>query len=104
MSSCSAYWLEVAGIRALGENEEVEVDESESRSRRLSKKQQIEPNRGPFSCPSRVYWLKEIPQTDLYIKSSIVTVLAMDGRRRVMDIEKHVSAQATDYVPYFEYI
>jgi hypothetical protein len=64
----------------------------------LSKKQQKEPNLGPFACPSSVSWLKEMPQTDFYIKSNIMTVLAMDGRRRVMDIEKYVSAQATSYM------
>ena len=98
----SAYWFEVAGIQALGEREEVGVDESESRGRKLTKKQQKEPNEGPFACPSSVSWLKEIPQTDFYIKSNIMTVLAMDGRRRVMDIENHVSAQATNYVPFFQ--
>jgi len=95
----SVYWLEVAGIQALvGENEKVEVDDSESGFRERSKKQQAVPNQGPFACPSSVPWLKEIPQTDLYIKSNIMTVLAMDGRRRVMDIEKHVSAQAKSSV------
>lgn len=98
----SAYWVEVAGIEALiEEKEKVEVD-SESGFRERSKKQQKVRNEGPFACPSSVPWLKEIPQTDLYIKSNVMTVLSMDGRRRVMDIEKHVRAQAKSNVPCYE--
>lgn len=82
--------------------EEIEVDESKSVGRKLSKKQPKIPSQSPFACPSSVPWLKEIPQTDLYIKSNIMTVLAMDGRRRVMNIEKFVRAQASCDASCFE--
>lgn len=88
----SANWVEVAGIQAIVAEKEIEVDESKSGGRKLSKKQQEMPNQSPFACPSSVPWLKELPRTDLYIKSNIMTVLAMDGRRRVMNIEKFVRA------------
>lgn len=90
-----ANLVEVAGIQGLvAEKEEIEVDESKSGSRTLSKKQEKMPIQSPFACPSSVPWLKEIPRTDLFIKSNIMTILAMDGRRRVMNIEKFVRALA----------
>lgn len=72
--------------------EEIEVDESESVGRKLHRKQQKHDILSPFECPSNVPWLKELPRTDLYIESNIMTVLAMDGRRRVLNIEKFVRA------------
>ncbi|XP_020102925.1 uncharacterized protein LOC109720311 isoform X2 [Ananas comosus] len=43
---------------------------------------------GSFSCPSSVHWADNGPEKDLYIQSNSVTVLAMDGRRRWLDIKK----------------
>ena len=43
------------------------------------------------SCPSNVHWTDDGLERDLYIQTSTVTVLAMDGRRRWLDIEKLVS-------------
>lgn len=40
------------------------------------------------SCPRSVHWSDEILERDLYIQGSTVTVLAMDGRRRWLDIQK----------------
>jgi len=86
----------------VAETEKIKVDESNSGGRKLTKKQQKMLNQSPFACPSSVPWLKELPRTDLYIKSNIMTVLAMDGRRRVMNIEKFVRAQATCDASCFE--
>ncbi|GMP74516.1 hypothetical protein CsSME_00031919 [Camellia sinensis var. sinensis] len=43
------------------------------------------------ACPSNVRWTNDGLERDLYIPTSTVTVLAMDGRRRWLDIEKLVS-------------
>lgn len=43
------------------------------------------------SCPSNVRWTNDGLERDLYIQSTTVTILAMDGRRRWLDIEKLVS-------------
>ncbi|KAI8533503.1 hypothetical protein RHMOL_Rhmol10G0016100 [Rhododendron molle] len=40
------------------------------------------------SCPSNVRWTNDVLERDLYIQSTTVTILAMDGRRRWLDIEK----------------
>lgn len=40
------------------------------------------------SCPQSVHWSDESLERDLYIQGSTVTVLAMDGRRRWLDIQK----------------
>ncbi|KAI7983987.1 hypothetical protein LOK49_LG15G00577 [Camellia lanceoleosa] len=40
------------------------------------------------ACPSNVRWTDDDLERDLYIQTSTVTVLAMDGRRRWLDIEK----------------
>ncbi|XP_028056689.1 uncharacterized protein LOC114260719 isoform X1 [Camellia sinensis] len=40
------------------------------------------------ACPSNVRWTDDGLERDLYIQTSTVTVLAMDGRRRWLDIEK----------------
>ncbi|XWS44062.1 hypothetical protein CRYUN_Cryun15aG0012500 [Craigia yunnanensis] len=39
-------------------------------------------------CPSRVHWSDDVLERDLYIRTTTVTVLAMDGRRRWLDIQK----------------
>ncbi|PIA26435.1 hypothetical protein AQUCO_09300024v1 [Aquilegia coerulea] len=39
-------------------------------------------------CPRSVYWSKDGLERDLYIEGTTVTVLAMDGRRRWLDIQK----------------
>lgn len=43
------------------------------------------------SCPSTVQWSAEGLDKDLYIQTATVTVLAMDGKRRWLDIQKLVS-------------
>ncbi|GFZ19098.1 hydrolases, acting on ester bond [Actinidia rufa] len=40
------------------------------------------------ACPSNVRWTNDGLERDLYIQTTTVTVLAMDGRRRWLDIEK----------------
>ncbi|KAL6977137.1 hypothetical protein U1Q18_025932 [Sarracenia purpurea var. burkii] len=40
------------------------------------------------TCPSNVHWTNDGLERDLYIQTTTVTVLAMDGRRRWLDIEK----------------
>lgn len=46
---------------------------------------------GSYSCPPFVHWTNDPPEKDLYIQSTSVTVLAMDGKRRWLDIKKQVS-------------
>ncbi|KAL3526141.1 hypothetical protein ACH5RR_014513 [Cinchona calisaya] len=41
-----------------------------------------------FSCPSHVNWNDDGLERDLYIQTTSITVLAMDGRRRWLDIQK----------------
>ncbi|GMQ01446.1 hypothetical protein CsSME_00048093 [Camellia sinensis var. sinensis] len=43
------------------------------------------------ACPSNIRWTDDGLERDLYIQTSTITVLAMDGRRRWLDIEKLVS-------------
>ncbi|KAK9126756.1 hypothetical protein Scep_015602 [Stephania cephalantha] len=43
---------------------------------------------GFSSCPPSVHWSEDGLERDLYIQSPTVTVLAMDGRRRWLDIQK----------------
>lgn len=40
------------------------------------------------TCPDKAYWSDDGLEKDLYIKTSTITVLAMDGRRRWLDIRK----------------
>ncbi|QHN87289.1 hypothetical protein HN51_041524 [Arachis hypogaea] len=40
------------------------------------------------SCPANIHWNEEGLDRDLYIQTNVVTVLAMDGRRRWLDIQK----------------
>lgn len=46
---------------------------------------------GSFSCPLSVHWSNNAPEKDLYVQSNSVTVLAMDGKRRWMDIKNQGS-------------
>ncbi|XP_072962414.1 uncharacterized protein [Typha angustifolia] len=46
------------------------------------------PQKSSFSCPTSIHWNDDGLERDLYIQSSSVTVLAMDGRRRWLDIKK----------------
>eukprot|EP00257_Ricinus_communis_P020318 XP_015579523.1 uncharacterized protein LOC8270501 isoform X1 [Ricinus communis] len=39
-------------------------------------------------CPSNVHWNDDSLERDLYIQTTTMTVLAMDGRRRWLDIQK----------------
>ncbi|XP_062198955.1 uncharacterized protein LOC133901587 isoform X2 [Phragmites australis] len=41
-----------------------------------------------LSCPPSVQWTSDGLEKDMYIQSNSVTVLAMDGRRRWLDIKK----------------
>lgn len=40
------------------------------------------------ACPSNIHWSDDGLERDLYIQTTTVTVLAMDGRRRWLDIRK----------------
>ncbi|BBH00492.1 hydrolase, partial [Prunus dulcis] len=40
------------------------------------------------ACPRNVHWSEDGLERDLYIQTTTVTVLAMDGRRRWLDIQK----------------
>ena len=42
-------------------------------------------------CPKDIYWSDDGLERDLYIQTSTVTVLAMDGRRRWLDLNNLVS-------------
>ncbi|KAG0543013.1 hypothetical protein BDA96_02G153200 [Sorghum bicolor] len=44
--------------------------------------------KGSLSCPPSTQWTSDGLEKDLYILSNSVTVLAMDGRRRWLDIKK----------------
>lgn len=46
---------------------------------------------GFSSCPSSFHWRGDVLEKDLYIHSTSVTVLAMDGRRRWLDIRNQSS-------------
>jgi hypothetical protein len=41
-------------------------------------------------CPPSVQWTSDGLEKDLHIPSNLVTILAMDGRRRWLDIKKLV--------------
>ncbi|KAF7801554.1 GPI inositol-deacylase isoform X1 [Senna tora] len=43
---------------------------------------------GSATCPTNIRWSDESLERDLYIQTNVVTVLAMDGRRRWLDIQK----------------
>ncbi|KAH6831296.1 hydrolase [Perilla frutescens var. hirtella] len=52
--------------------------------------EKVNPGLGPggTGCPSSSQWSEDGLERDLYIQTSTVTVLAMDGRRRWLDIQK----------------
>ncbi|KAK4267678.1 hypothetical protein QN277_024428 [Acacia crassicarpa] len=43
---------------------------------------------GSAPCPPNIPWSDDSLERDLYIQTNVVTVLAMDGRRRWLDIQK----------------
>lgn len=64
--------------------EEVEIE----KVNRRNKPQVLRP-RKPIACPACVPWVQEAPQT-FTSSAEPMTGLAMDGWRRMMDIEKVV--------------
>ncbi|KAK9079209.1 hypothetical protein SSX86_000879 [Deinandra increscens subsp. villosa] len=50
------------------------------------------------ACPSKIRWSSEGLERDLYIKTPTVTILAMDGRRRWLDIKELGSNGRTSFV------
>lgn len=42
------------------------------------------------SCPPSFHWRGDVLEKDLHIHSTSVTVLAMDGRKRWLDIRNQV--------------
>ncbi|KAJ7974736.1 GPI inositol-deacylase [Quillaja saponaria] len=50
------------------------------------------------ACPSNVQWKDEGLERDLYIQTTSVTVLAMDGRRRWLDIHKLGSNRKSHFI------
>ncbi|XP_042061957.1 uncharacterized protein LOC121805967 isoform X1 [Salvia splendens] len=54
------------------------------------KKKKVNPglSSGVSGCPSSSQWSEDGLERDLYIQTSTITVLAMDGRRRWLDIQK----------------
>ncbi|KAJ0480624.1 putative GPI inositol-deacylase PGAP1, alpha/Beta hydrolase [Helianthus annuus] len=50
------------------------------------------------ACPSKIRWSDEGLERDLYIKTPTVTILAMDGRRRWLDIKELGSDGRTNFV------
>ncbi|KAH9329927.1 hypothetical protein KI387_002035, partial [Taxus chinensis] len=51
-----------------------------------------------FSCPGSIKWSDDSRERDLYIEGTTVTVLAMDGRRRWMDIKKLASDGKDNFI------
>lgn len=49
------------------------------------------------ACPSKIHWSAEGLERDLYIKTPTVTILAMDGRRRWLDIKELVCHYFADF-------
>ncbi|KAI9120798.1 hypothetical protein K1719_007831 [Acacia pycnantha] len=43
---------------------------------------------GSATCPPSIQWSDDSLERDLYIQTNVVTVLALDGRRRWLDIQK----------------
>ncbi|XP_008466394.1 uncharacterized protein LOC103503813 isoform X2 [Cucumis melo] len=52
----------------------------------------------PYACPKNVHWSDDGLERDLYIQTSTVTVLAMDGRRRWLDLEKLGSSGKSHFI------
>ncbi|KAJ6847690.1 uncharacterized protein M6B38_276300 [Iris pallida] len=53
---------------------------------------------GLSRCPPSIHWTNDGLEKDLYIKSASVTVLAMDGKRRWLDIKKLGSNGNTHFI------
>ncbi|WCJ21260.1 GPI inositol-deacylase [Euphorbia peplus] len=49
-------------------------------------------------CPSNINWNNDALERDLYIQATSMTVLAMDGRRRWMDIQKFSSNGKSHFI------
>lgn len=56
-------------------------------------------SQAPSSSSCTVQWSAEGLDKDLYIQTATVTVLAMDGKRRWLDIQKLVSLDIVSH-PY----
>ncbi|CAK9317462.1 unnamed protein product [Citrullus colocynthis] len=52
----------------------------------------------PDACHKNVHWSDDGLERDLYIQTSTVTVLAMDGRRRWLDLEKLGSSGKNHFI------
>ncbi|KAK4782552.1 hypothetical protein SAY86_016654 [Trapa natans] len=50
------------------------------------------------TCPRSIIWSNDILERDLYIETTAVTVLAMDGRRRWLDIQKLGSREKSHFI------
>ncbi|XP_059640076.1 GPI inositol-deacylase isoform X2 [Cornus florida] len=50
------------------------------------------------ACPSNVHWSDDGLERDLYIRTDTITVLAMDGRRRWLDIQKMASNGKSHFI------
>ncbi|XP_022151282.1 uncharacterized protein LOC111019107 isoform X2 [Momordica charantia] len=50
------------------------------------------------ACPKNIHWSDDGLERDLYIQTSTVTVLAMDGRRRWLDLEKLGSTGKSHFI------
>lgn len=50
-----------------------------------------------YACPKSTHWTGESKEKDLYIDSPTMTVLAMDGKRRWLDIKRMVSTKELLY-------
>ncbi len=79
----------IADVRRLDDDDEEELDQEIGGDTAKTESQEA-PKMDQFACPTSVHWDGETPGTDLYIDSTTMTVLAMDGRRRWLDIEKLV--------------
>nr|GLL18614.1 uncharacterized protein LOC109180424 isoform X1 [Ipomoea trifida] len=51
-----------------------------------------------YACPSNTHWSDDGLERDLYIETTTVTILAMDGRRRWLDIQKLGANGKTHFV------
>ncbi|PPE01285.1 hypothetical protein GOBAR_DD01674 [Gossypium barbadense] len=49
-------------------------------------------------CPSSVHWSDDVPERDLYIQKKTVNILAMDGRRRWLDILELGSNEKSHFI------
>lgn len=77
-------WARSVQLQHYAEHLPIEKEEDLGDSGKLRIKDQ-------FCCPKSIQWAVDSHERDLYIESTTVTVLAMDGRRRWMDIKKQAS-------------